>query len=190
MANITDVEQLDSVQYLYLRELSEPRDNSLKLVVEEAVVNRSGLVKPELLEGPELAAIRKDASPIESVEGCKVFELHWNRYAAYLVTEELVGSNAAKGYDDERYAGRILRVYSQSHFLAHMARNTGGHIEALQHYKLVCLNHLIDVAAYAPPNVFRGRTHKRGYSNWRKIANDPLEYSSTACTIDLLYLYS
>jgi hypothetical protein len=33
---------LDSAEYLYLRELSEPRDNSLQLVVQEAVVNRSG----------------------------------------------------------------------------------------------------------------------------------------------------
>jgi hypothetical protein len=150
MMNSAKVDQLNSVQCLYLRELSEPRDNSLKLVVEEAVVNRSGIARPNL---PELEAIMKDASPIESVEGCKRFELYWKRYAAYLVTEELVGSNASNGYDDECYMGRLLRVYSKSHFLAHIARDTGGHIEPLQHYKLVCLNHLIDIAAYAPPDV-------------------------------------
>jgi hypothetical protein len=55
------VEQLDSVQHLYLREASEPRDNSLKLVVEEAVVNRSGLTNLD----PALRAVLKDASPIE-----------------------------------------------------------------------------------------------------------------------------
>src|SRR5262249_22193857 len=145
--------QLNSVQYLYLRKLSEPSDNSLKLVVEEAVVNRSGLAGPEFRELPELAAVLKDASPIESVEGCRIFELHWKHYAAYLVTEELVGSNAANGYHDERYTGRLLRVYSRSHFLDHLARDTGGHIEPLHHYKLVCLNHLIDVAAYTPPDI-------------------------------------
>ena len=153
MSDTTETEQLNAVQYLHLRELSEPRDNSLRIVVEEAVVNHSGLIKPELLELPELALLREGASPIESVLGCKLFELYWNRYAAYLVTEELVGSNAKNGYDDERYSGRLLRVYSQSHFLAHIAMDTGGHIEQLQHYKLVCLNHLIDIAAYAPPEV-------------------------------------
>jgi hypothetical protein len=153
MPNVAEIEQLNSVQYLYLRDLSEPRDNSLKLVVEEAIVNRGGTGRFELSELPELAAIRKDASPIESVEGCRAFELYWRRYAAYLVTEELVGSNAEKGYGDERYTGRLLRVYSQSHFLDHVARDTGGHIEPLQHYKLICLNHLIDVAAYAPPEI-------------------------------------
>ena len=144
------IEELNSVEYLNLRELSEPRDNSLRIVVEEAVVNHSAPVTSEL---PELETILKHSSPIESVEGCKIFELHWNRYAAYLVTEELVGSNAANGYDDERYTGRIIRIYSNSHFLDHIARDTGGHLDPLQHYKLVCLNHLIDVAAYAPPDI-------------------------------------
>lgn len=95
----------------------------------------------------------RDAWPIESIEGCKTFELYWNRYASYLVTEELVGSNAIGGYEDEVFSGTILRVYSKSHFLDHLERNTGGHLEPIQHYKLICLNHLIDVAAYAPPEI-------------------------------------
>lgn len=149
MTNATAVEQLNSVRYLYLRELGEPRDNSLRLVVEEAVVNRASVASFH----PELEAILKDASPIESVEGCRIFEIHWKHYAAYLVTEELVGSNSVTGYDDENYTGKILRVYTRSHFLDHLTRDTGGHTDPIQHYKLVCLNHLIDVAAYAPPEV-------------------------------------
>lgn len=149
MTNATAVEQLNSVQYLYLRQLVEPQDNSLRLVVEEAVVNRAGAASFH----PELEGILKDVTPIESVEGCRIFEIHWNRYAAYLVTEELVGSNAITGYDYENYTGKILRVYTRSHFLDHLARDTGGHTDPIQHYKLVCLNHLIDVAAYAPPEV-------------------------------------
>jgi hypothetical protein len=151
MIEPTATEHLESVQYLYLRELTEPRDNSLKLVVEEAVVNRSGIAKFDA----QFEAQLKDASPIESVEGCRVFELHWKHYAAYLVTEELVGSNSADGYGDEVYTGKILRVYSRSHFLDHLERDTGAHPDRVQHYKLVCLNHLIDVAAYTPPDVRR-----------------------------------
>ena len=44
MANILDPDTLDSAVYLYLRELSEPRDNSLRLVAQEAVVNPAGSV--------------------------------------------------------------------------------------------------------------------------------------------------
>jgi hypothetical protein len=144
------IEKLNSVKYVYLRELSEPRDNSLRLVVEEAIVNRLGIVRPS---SPELAEIMRDAWPIESIEGCKTFELYWRSYASYLVTEELLGSNAVGGYEDEVFSGKILRRYSKSHFLDHLARDTGGHLEPIQHYKLICLNHLIDVAAYAPPEI-------------------------------------
>jgi len=145
------LEALNAVKYLYLQKLSEPSDNSLRIVVQEAVVNRSGPLPPALPGLPELAEIRKDAWPIESIEGCKSFELYWKRYAAYLVTEEMVGSCGR--YDDEMFSGKLLRMYSKSHFLEHLARDTGGHEEPILHYKLTCLNHLIDVAAYAPPQI-------------------------------------
>jgi len=70
----------------------------------------------------------------------------------FLVTEELVGSNAPNGYDDEVYIGKILRVYTKSHFLDHVMRDTGGHVQEILHYKLICLNHLIDVVSYYPPD--------------------------------------
>jgi len=150
MSSNPQLESLNLVRYLYLRELSEPKDNSLRLVVEEAVAHRAaaGPIQTNL---PDLAEIMKDAWPIESAEGCRTFELSWNHYVAYLVTEECVGS--CGGYDDETYTGKSLRVYTKSHFLNHLARDTGGHVEPLQHYKLTCLNHLIDVAAYAPPEI-------------------------------------
>jgi hypothetical protein len=142
--------ELNAVKYLYLQQLTEPRDNSLRLVVQEAVDNRSGQVRSEL---PDSARSFSTYLPIESTEGCRTFDLYWKHYAAYVVTEELVGSNAAGGYEDEVFSGKLLRVYSKSHFLDHLARDTGGHLEPIQHYKLICLNHLIDVAAYAPPEI-------------------------------------
>jgi len=83
MVSRLELDSLESAKYLYLRELSEPRDNSLRLVVQEAVVNPAGLVRshPEL---PELEGILKGASPIESTENCRSFELIWKRYVAYL----------------------------------------------------------------------------------------------------------
>ncbi len=143
-------DSLDSAKYLYLRELSEPQDNSLRLVLQEAVANPSGLVRPHA-ELPELAKILKGASPIESTEDCRSFELTWNHYVAYLVTEECVGSCGS--YNDEMFSGKLFRVYTKSHFLEHLARDTGGHTGAILHYKVTCLNHLIDVAAYTPPEV-------------------------------------
>jgi hypothetical protein len=133
MTTRLELDSLDSAKYLYLRELSELRDNSLRLVVQEAVVNPSGLVQPHP-ELPELEEILKGASPIESTGDCRSFELTCR-------------------YDDEMFSGKLFRVYTKSHFLEHLARDTGGHTEAILHYKLTCLNHLIDVAAYTAPEV-------------------------------------
>ena len=63
--------------------------NSLRIIVEEAVVNEAAVV---VSDRPELANLVIEAHPIESVEGCKMFQLSWRHYLAYLVTEELVGS--------------------------------------------------------------------------------------------------
>lgn len=141
---------LNQANYLYLRHISEPEENSLRLVVEEGIVDRAEAVSTPDPTTP-FPEISKGASPIKSVKGCRAFELQWNRYVAYLVTEEVVGSGGSD--QDEVYTGNLLRVYTKSHFLDHLSRDTGGHTEPILHYKLICQNHLIDVASYSPPEV-------------------------------------
>lgn len=141
---------LNQANYLYLRYISEPEENSLRLVAEEAIVDRAEAVSTPDPTSP-LAEISEGASPIKSVEGCKAFELQWSRYVAYLVTEEGVGSGGSD--EDEVYTGKLLRQYTRSHFLDHLSRDTGGHTEPILHYKLICQNHLIDVASYSPPEI-------------------------------------
>src|SRR5215470_18924309 len=121
MAASAELSSLDSTKYLYLRELTEPRDNSLRLVVQEAVVNPRGLVRSHP-ERPESAELFTALSPIESTGACRTFELTWKFYVAYLVTEECVGSCGQ--YDDEAFTGNPLRVYTKSHFLEHLVRDT------------------------------------------------------------------
>jgi len=141
---------LNGAKYLFLRDISEPEENSLRLVVEEAIADHTQTISTTDPASP-FAEILKGASPVKAVEGCRRFELQWSRYVAYLVTEETVGS--AGSYEDEVYTGKLFRVYSKSHFLDLLARDTGGHFEPILHYKLICQNHLIDVAAYSPPEV-------------------------------------
>ena len=148
MSHNSERDALNKARYFYLREISEPRDNSLRVVVQEAIVKPLRSVSAGL---PELAELAKGASAIESTEVCVSFELLWTRYAAYLVTEECVGSCGE--CSDESYEGNLFRVYTKSHFLEYLARDTGGHVDPIKHYKLICLNHLIDVASYAPPEI-------------------------------------
>lgn len=77
MSDRQAIERLNSVKYIYLRELYEPKDNSLRLVVEEAVANEFAVPQAQL---PELQHIIADARPIESIEGCRKFELYWRHY--------------------------------------------------------------------------------------------------------------
>jgi len=146
-----ELDAFTSVQYLYLRELSEPRDNSLRITVEEAVSNTSRVATADPTLLPELQNLMKDAHPIETTDSCRTFEMTWKRYVAYLVTEECVGSCGK--YDDETFQGKLFRLYTKSHFLDHLLRDTGAHTEPILHYKLICLNHLVDIAAYASPEV-------------------------------------
>jgi hypothetical protein len=151
MSDSSAISSLNSAKYLFLRSLSEPTENSLRIIVQEAIENYSSSRPGIWSDNPEVRELLKRTTPIESVEGCKTFELFWNHYAAYLVTEERVGSG---GKDvDEAYTGNMFRVYSKSHFLDHLARDTGGHLEPIHHFKLICLDHLIDVAAYATPDI-------------------------------------
>src|SRR5438105_2300001 len=97
---------LDASEYLYLRKLSEPVDNSLIIVVEQAVGGRAQSDTALLKESPGLAGLLKGARAIETMAGCMRFQLHWKRYVAYLVTEEAAGSCGK--YTDEKYTGRFF----------------------------------------------------------------------------------
>jgi len=120
----------------------------LRITVDEAIANRVERL-PASAPGSNDALM--DYHPIEHTRDCKSFELTWKHYIAYLVTEECVGS--CGDYEDEMYTGKVFRVYSKSHFLEHLARDTGGHTQPIHHYKLICLNHLVDVASYSPPAI-------------------------------------
>jgi hypothetical protein len=141
---------LNQAKYLYLRHISEPEDNSLRLIVEEAIADCTATVSTPDLASP-FGELRKGASLIKSVEGCGAFELQWSRYVAYVVTEEGVCSGGSD--EDEVYTGNLLRMYTKSHFLHNLSRETAGHFEPILHYKVICQNHLIDVASYSPPEV-------------------------------------
>lgn len=140
---------LDRSNFLFMREISEPEENSLRLVVEEAIVDSWATTPVDIPR--RFSGLQKGASPIRSTDSCKVFELRWHRYIAYLVTEEMAGS--AGSYKEEKFIGNLFRTYTRSHFLDHLSRDTGGHAEPIVHHKVVCQNHLIDVASYDQPIV-------------------------------------
>jgi hypothetical protein len=141
-------QRIDSAAYLFLYKLFEPRDNSLTIILQEAVANTSK-AGPTVLPGG--LTLPGDSSPIEPTEECKVFRLHWKNYVSYCVTEEMHGSTGK--YDEEKYSGRLIRIYSKSNFLDFVEKNTGAHFDTYQHYQIACQNHIIDIASTALPEL-------------------------------------
>ena len=137
---------IDGSAYLLLNKLFEPRENSLTIVLEEAVVHESHRGTRVIA-----SAAFSGVAPIEPSETTFVFEVHWKNYVSYCVTEEMHGSCGE--YDDEEHTGRRFRVYSRSHFLDFVQKDTGAHSEPYRHYKIVCENHMIDVASSTAPEL-------------------------------------
>jgi len=77
-----ELAELDACASLYLREISEPRQNSLCLLIEEAEVM------------PEEVAIRLAGTEmgtghlVRSTANSRLFEIVWDNYVAYSVTNE------------------------------------------------------------------------------------------------------
>jgi hypothetical protein len=143
--------QLDCAKYLNLVSIQIHGISQLEIVVQEAIENSEKRGPFWGSERPELAILLQAAVPIESTEVCASYRLYWKNFTAYLVTEECVGS--CGNYDDEIFEGKVFRLYNQSHFLKHLSLDTGGQVYPLIHYKIICLNQLIDVASEEPPAI-------------------------------------
>ncbi len=147
--------QLDSCQYLYLRDLGEPRDNSLRLVIQEAdasgevdashpIVKLFGNAFGDYRKG-ELRSIVSDASS-------RSFELYWDRYVAYAIHNE-----GFQGADETAEStGRLLRTHSRSRFLDYILESTFAAAVLdlpLVHFGIYCQNHNIDVVSTERPSI-------------------------------------
>jgi hypothetical protein len=143
-------DEIDDCKYLYLRELGEPEENTLRVVVEEAKAEGP----PEDIE--ILGKIIRGTRPIESDDSCRLFELVWPCYVSYCVRNESYTS-----WDDTQvWEGRLFRVYSKSHFRDYVAKATFASDEypgPLRHWCLLCLNHLVDVVGCVEPELRRLR---------------------------------
>jgi hypothetical protein len=138
--------EIDSCHSLFVREIAEPRENSLRLTVGEAFVLPGEVTVA--IGGTEITG----GHPIKSVEGSRLFEILWDHYVAYSVRNESYVSRD----ESEEFSGRFARIYSKSHFLNYVSRATFAQSEypgPLQHIGLVSACHIIDVVSTEPPRV-------------------------------------
>lgn len=147
--------ELNSCKYLFLRELYEPKINSLRLVVEEG--------KPSPTTTPvEIGrVVISGGHSVLSGEHTSLFEIAWDNYVAYSVLNEMY----AVGDPSEKFElGNLVRVYPESKFLDYVHRPKGAYETnpgLSQHIEIVCEWHVIDVVSATAPTVKKLRSARR-----------------------------
>jgi hypothetical protein len=145
-----ELAELDTCASLYLRDIAEPEQNNLRLRILEAIVMpQETTVK---FGGAEIA----NCHPVKPTVSSRLFEITWDNYVAYSVTNESYSTRN----ESEEFSGRFARIYSKSHFLDYISRATLADKEypgPLLHIELVCECHIIDVVSTKFPEVTKIR---------------------------------
>ena len=139
--------ELNSCKYLFLRELNEPKINSLRLVVEE------GKLSPASSSFKIGGVVISGGYDVLSGERTSRFEIAWDHYIAYSVMKEMY---AVPDKSETFELGNLVRVYSESKFLQYVGHTTGSHEQnpsPWQHIEIICEWHVIDVISTAVPTV-------------------------------------
>src|SRR5690349_15082531 len=124
---------LNSCEYLYLREISEPEDNTLSLRIEEAATS------PALISKEIAGVTFSDLRAIVSTEQCRLFELRWRSYIAYSVRNESYA--VSDSYELVEW-GKLVCLFSKSRFLdfvGHSTFATNEYPGPLFHLGVMCL---------------------------------------------------
>jgi hypothetical protein len=139
------MEQLDSCEYLFLVEISEPHPSSLHLLIEEARVSDN--VEDIKIGNSTISDCRR----VKHDESCRVFEVEWDSCISYGVTNESYASFISDGY-----VGRRVRRYSRSAFLDYVQKSTfatDDYPGPYRHIGIICEDHIVDVASTKDPRV-------------------------------------
>jgi hypothetical protein len=136
---------IDSCHSLFLREISEPGQNVLRLVLVEGIPS-------DKVESIRFAATQIDnVRRVRAAQNSRVLELLWNHYIAYSVTNESFSKA-----DGAPHSGRFLRHYSESPFLEYVKRSTCATDEYPGppiHMCIVTETHIVDVVSTEMPTL-------------------------------------
>lgn len=135
---------------LYLREIGEPSDNRLRIVVSEGLLGKPAKVD---IAGVDLG----EARPIEVTDESRSFELRWDNYVAYAVRNESFwnaeeGEPAFVKHLQQRFESAFFRYISATTFADDVYPGP------LEHWSLSTLNHCVDVISVGPPHIFPIKT--------------------------------
>jgi len=143
------LDELNACYALFLQELDEPRSNSLRTLLKEGRLSKI----PVAIEvaGQSLG----EGYPVEIDDTCSTFELTWESYVCYQVTNESFARGESAG---EERVGTKARLHEKSGLLEYVLNSTNASHEypgKLLHFEIVCADHVIDVISTTFPNCRR-----------------------------------
>ena len=137
-------------KFLEMIEIQETYKECLRIVIAEAGVIDTA---PEVTEAEEpnssIREILKGSKPIEVTDQSARYEIIFDDYIAYAVTNESYAGNI-----EEEYEGKLARIYSKSAFLNYVSQGTfatSKYPGPFKHYGFCCLNQIIDIISEEPP---------------------------------------
>ena len=139
-------------KYLDMIEIQETYKDCLRIVIAEAGIADAS---PEISSAEEpneaLRKILSESKPLEVTDSSARYEVVFDDYIAYAVTNE-----SYAGGIEEKFEGRLARIYSESAFLNYISQGTFATAEypgPFVHYGFCCLNQIIDIVSERPPTV-------------------------------------
>jgi hypothetical protein len=140
--------EIDSCDFLFLKQINELDHNGLRLVIEEGIASSESV---SIKAGNTEIA---DCHRVEPTDASRIFEILWESYVIYSVRNESFASN------DERdvSVGRRFRIHSKSRFLDFARLSTfasEGYPRPIQHIGVKCEDHIVDVASTNDPRITR-----------------------------------
>lgn len=139
------IRQINTCQHLYLDKLIEINDLEVEFWIHEAGPLGKG----------NIAAVSSSYEQIVSSPQSRLFRILFEGYIAYAVFNE----SFEKLPTFETLYSRLFQVISASPFLDYVIANSNiGYAEAIaeekpRHYRLNCLNHVIDIATCFEPSI-------------------------------------
>src|ERR1700690_2890692 len=139
--------EINNCGYIFLREIAEPSEGRLRLLIEEAFAEP--IPNSINVSGTQIA----DVHPVGASDFSRLFEIQWESYIAYSVRNESFASLNEK----ERAApGTHCRVFPESEFLSYISRATFATAEypgPFAHVGVFCENHAVDIVSPQVPSV-------------------------------------
>ena len=139
------LEEINACHTLFLSAVDETSPNALRLVLREGRLAKTPVTVD--VAGQSLG----EAYRVEIDDSCATFELKWDVYVRYQITNESFGlqlpENRGKGH---------AACHQESDFLEYLSRSSIASNEypgTLYHFQFLCSDHIVDIVSTSHPHV-------------------------------------